>query len=133
LSDIGLLVFIFGCYDVYNKKSKDFPHLTKTMNETATKQDLDLLSQDISKLSQDISKLSQDISRMFLENNIVLVNMMDEKIAKNNIILVNLIDKKIKDNNEYIFSEFNDQTERILSLFKGVVRVRRDDTFSMSF
>ena len=59
--------------------------------------------------------------------------MMDEKIAKNNIILVNLIDKKIKDNNEYIFSEFNDQTERILSLFKGVVRVRRDGTFSMSF
>ena len=116
---------------------------------------------------QDLAKLFTDMSRLILDNNVVLLNamdekitknnevlipmmgkMMDEKIAKNNIILVDLIDKKIrdnndiliplidkkiKDNNEYIFSEFNDQTERILSLFEGVIRVRRDGAFSTSF
>jgi len=83
----------------------------------------------------------EDLTRVISENNIVLVNMMDEKIAKNNDvliplidkkikdnndILIPLIDKKIKDNNEYIFSEFNDQTNRILNLFKGVMRVNQD-------
>jgi hypothetical protein len=88
------------------------------MNEAATKEDL--------------SKLAQDISKMILENNIVLVNMMDEKITKNNEVLIPLIDKKIKDNNEYIFDHFNNQTDRILSLFRGVLRVRKDGTVFMS-
>ena len=52
-----------------------------------------------------------EISKLILENNVVLVNMMDEKI---------------KDNNEYIFEHFNNQTDRILNLFKGVMRVNQD-------
>ena len=107
------------------------------MNETATKQDL--------------VNLSQDFSRLILENNVLLVNMVDkmmykkikanndvliplmgdmidEKIKENNDVLIPLIDKKIKENNEYIFEHFNDQTDRILNLFKGVVRVRADGT-----
>ncbi len=87
----------------------------------------------------DLVNLSKDISRTILENNKVLIplmgNMMDEKIKANNDVLLPLIDKKIKDsikeNNEYIFEHFNNQTERILNLFRGVVRVRRDGTFSM--
>jgi hypothetical protein len=66
-------------------------------------------------------------------NNIVLLEMVDEKIRTNNNILIRLIDQKIKANNEYIFSEFNNQTERILNLFRGVIRVKRDGTFSVSY
>jgi hypothetical protein len=95
------------------------------MNEVATKQDL--------------ANLSKDISKLILENNVLLVNMMDkmmdEKISKNNDVLIPLIDKKIKDNikdnNEYIFEHFNDQTNRILDLFKGVVMVRKDGSFGV--
>ena len=64
-------------------------------------------------------------------NNDILIPLIDKKIKDNNDILIPLIDKKIKDNNEYIFENFNNQTDRILNLFRGVVRVRRDGTFSM--
>lgn len=95
------------------------------MNEVATKQDL--------------ANLSKDISKLILENNKVLIplvvnimdKMIDEKISKNNDVLIPLIDKKIKDNNEYIFENFNNQTDRILELFKGVVMLRRDGSFGV--
>ena len=73
-----------------------------------------------------------EISKLILENNVVLVNMMDEKIIKNNDVLIPLIDKKIKDNNEYIFENFNDQTDRILMNFKGLVRFREDGGFAIN-
>ena len=114
------------------------------MNEVATKEDLKNLSRDI----------LRDISKLILENNVILINMMDRKITKNNDvlipmmekmmdrkikenndILIPLIDKKIndniKDNNEYIFENFNDQTDRILMNFKGLVRFNQDGNFGM--
>jgi len=126
------------------------------MNEVATKEDLAKLSattkEDLAKLSadtkEDLKNLSRDISKLILENNVILINMMDEKITKNNDVLIPLIDKKIKDNNdiliplidkkiknnikdnnEYIFENFNDQTDRILMNFKGLVRFRGDGSF----
>lgn len=70
-------------------------------------------------------------------NNDIIIPLIDKKIKDNNNILIPLIDKKIRDNikenNEYIFSKFNNQTERILSLFKGVVIVKKDGKFSINF
>ena len=63
------------------------------------------------------------------KNNVILINLIDEKIAKNNVVLISLIDKKIKDNNEYIFEHFNNQTDRLLSLFQGVVRINKHGYF----
>jgi hypothetical protein len=78
-----------------------------------------------------------DLTRVISENNNILVpmmgKMMDEKIKQNNEILIPLIDKKIKDNNEYIFENFNDQTDRILNLFKGVMRVNKDGNLGIYF
>lgn len=97
------------------KNNKGFPRLTKIMTN-----------------QENLNRPATlgDISRIILENNIILVNMMDDKITKNNEVLIPLIDKKIKDNNEYIFEHFNDQTDRILNLFKGVIRIRKDGVFS---
>jgi len=122
------------------------------MNETATKQDLVNLSQDFSRLILEnnvllvnmvdkmmykkikanndvlIPLMGDMIDEKIKENNDVLIPLIDKKIKENNDVLIPLIDKKIKENNEYIFEHFNDQTDRILNLFKGVVRVRADGT-----
>lgn len=70
-----------------------------------------------------------DMSRLFLENNIILLKAMDEKIKANNVILLAAMDEKIKANNEYIFANFNDQTNRIVNLFNGVIRIKKDGSF----
>ena len=70
-----------------------------------------------------------DMSRLFLENNIVLLKAMDEKIKENNIVLLKAMDEKIRANNEYIFANFNDQTNRIINLFSGVIRIKKDGSF----
>lgn len=74
-----------------------------------------------------------DMSRLFLENNLILIplmgKMMDEKIKENNVILLKAMDEKIKANNEFIFANFNDQTNRIVNLFSGVIRIKKDGSF----
>lgn len=101
------------------KNNKDFPRLTKIMTN-----------------QENLNRPATlgDISRIILENNKILIpmmgTMMDEKIAKNNDVLIPMMDRKIKENNEIIFEHFNDQTDRILNLFKGVVRIRKDGVFS---
>ena len=73
------------------------------------------------------------IDKKIKDNNDILIPLIDKKIKDNNDILIPLIDKKIKDgikdNNEYIFENFNDQTDRILMNFKGLVRFRGDGSF----
>lgn len=61
----------------------------------------------------------KDMSALFLENNIILLKAMDQKISDNNKVLVvemgSMMDQKISDNNDIIISGVNEQINKLIN------------------